>query len=80
MTDARITAAADLDGLLAAIRAIDAECRATETDPETVYDATDLPTYGGDEPANTSGIWSWDADRLLIGTCAGDMRIVARDA
>lgn len=26
----------------------------------------DLPTFGGDEPADTSGIFSWDADHVLL--------------
>jgi len=78
MTDTRISTAGDLDALLAAIREIDAECRQAKTDPETAYDATSLPTYGGTEPRNTSGVWSWDAARLLVGTCASDMRLVPR--
>lgn len=41
-------------------------------------DMTSLPTYGGAEPASTSGVWSWDATRLLVGTCADDFRIVDR--
>ena len=31
-------------------------------------DMTSLPTFGGDEPDDTSGVWSWDADRKIIGT------------
>lgn len=42
-------------------------------------DWTDLPVFGGEEPRDTSGIWSWDQTRLLVGTCAGDLRIVDRD-
>lgn len=41
--------------------------------------ATELPTFGGEEPAGgTSEVWSWDETRLLVGTCASDLRIVAR--
>jgi CTP:molybdopterin cytidylyltransferase MocA len=43
-------------------------------------DWTSLPTFGGDEPASTSGVWSWDATSLLVGTCADDLKIVARDS
>ena len=39
---------------------------------------TDLPTYGGDTPDDTREVWSWDAGRLLVGTCASDLEIVAR--
>lgn len=39
---------------------------------------SDMPTFGGDEPASTDGVWSWDATRLLVGTCAGDLRMALR--
>lgn len=39
---------------------------------------TDLPTFGGTAPRDTSGIWSWDAERLLIGSCADDLAIETR--
>lgn len=39
---------------------------------------TRLPTFGGEEPDNTSRVWSWDVRRLLVGTCASDLRIVPR--
>lgn len=42
-------------------------------------DMAELPTFGGDTPTDTMGIWSWDEDRLLIGTCADDYEIVARE-
>lgn len=41
-------------------------------------DWTDLPTFGGDEPRDTTGIWSWDAECLLIGRCASELEIVSR--
>ena len=40
-------------------------------------DWTSLPNYGGEEP-DTDGVWSWDADRLLVGSCADDLEIVTR--
>lgn len=46
---------------------------------EREYDAwTSLPTFGGDEPADTTGVWSWDADRLLVGEGRADLQIVPR--
>ena len=30
-------------------------------------DFTSLPTYGGTEPLDTSGVWSWDDTHLLVG-------------
>ena len=52
--------AASLADLAATVNAL--------TDSEgSEYDLTSLPTFGGDEPSDTTGIWSWDADSLLIG-------------
>ena len=41
-------------------------------------DMTSLPTFGGTEPADTTGIWSWDATRLLVGAGGDDLEIVDR--
>ncbi len=38
----------------------------------------DLPNFGGDMPSDTTHIWSWDEDRLLVGTCQQDYEIVTR--
>lgn len=32
---------------------------------DEIYDVAELPTYGGDEPQDTMGIYSWDETRLL---------------
>lgn len=42
-------------------------------------DMADLPTFGGAEPGDTQGVWSWDAARLIVGTCPDDYAIVPRD-
>lgn len=42
-------------------------------------DWTDLPTFGGERPNDTAAIWSWDANRIITGTCASDIKIVSRD-
>ena len=47
-------------------------------DPHNDAWSTDLPSFGGDEPANTDGIWSWDEYRLLVGSCADDLEIIDR--
>ena len=39
---------------------------------------SDLPTFGGDIPSDTTHVWSWDEDRLLIGTCSDDYDIMTR--
>ena len=41
-------------------------------------DMTSLPNFGGPEPADTTGIWSWDATRLLVGDGSADLEIVER--
>jgi hypothetical protein len=56
----------DLGDLLAVLR---------DYQPESL---DDLPTFGGDEPKDTLEVWSWDETRLLVGTCAADLEIVAR--
>lgn len=39
-----------------------------------------LPTFGGDEPFDKSGIWSWDADSVLLAVpgCEPAFEIVSR--
>ena len=39
----------------------------------------DLPTFGGDAPDDTTHVWSWDEDRLLVGTCSDDYGIMTRE-
>ncbi len=41
-------------------------------------DCTSLPVFGGIEPKNTAGIWSWDDTRLIVGSCADDIEIIDR--
>lgn len=48
-----------LDDLLDALRAADRISDDT--------DMSSLPTFGGDEPEDTSEVFSWDAGRLLVG-------------
>jgi hypothetical protein len=76
--DERIQEATSLEELLDAMREIEAECAEIGSDPQFAYDATALPVFGGAEPPDTLGIWSWDESRLLTGTCTDDMRIVPR--
>lgn len=39
---------------------------------------TDLPTFGGDEPIETDQVWSWDEERIIIGTCTDELEIEMR--
>ena len=41
-------------------------------------DMTSLPTFGGTEPADTTGIWSWDETRMIVGDGSADLEIVER--
>lgn len=36
-------------------------------------DLTDLPTFGGSEPSDTDGIFSWDGTRYLIPSNAWEL-------
>ena len=38
----------------------------------------ELPTFGGTEPDDTCGVWSWDAARAIVGSCRSDIEIVTR--
>lgn len=38
----------------------------------------DLPTFGGRDIEDTTGVWSWDAERMLVGSCATELEIVSR--
>jgi len=48
-------------------------------------DMSSLPVFGGEEPASTDAVWSWDEASLLVGTqvgtgeFAGDFEIVRRN-
>ncbi len=57
----------DLEELLGAIRAAHIELTA------------DLPTFGGDPPDDTHGVWSWDVSSLLVGDRMTDLEIITRD-
>jgi len=39
---------------------------------------SDIPTFGGDEPRDTSETWSWDETHLLVGSCGEDLEIIPR--
>ncbi|MFA4945120.1 MAG: hypothetical protein WC789_10530 [Lentisphaeria bacterium] len=39
---------------------------------------TDLPTFGGEPVADTAGVWSWDATRMIVGSSNAELRIVGR--
>jgi hypothetical protein len=47
---------------------------------DSYLETSNLPTFGGEEPKeNTSEIWSWDADELMVTGPDGDYAIVSRE-
>jgi len=38
-----------------------------------------LPNFGGEEPSDTSGVWSWNETHLLVGDGYADLGIVSRE-
>ena len=49
-------------------------------DHDDAIDMSSLPTFGGETPADTMGVWSWDRHRLLVGEGLQDLRIIDRHA
>ncbi len=41
--------------------------------------SSNLPNFGGVEPADTVEVWSWDEGRVLLGTCRDDLSINPRE-
>tara|TARA_R100001510_G_C7583814_1_gene155850 strand:+ start:479 stop:706 length:228 start_codon:yes stop_codon:yes gene_type:complete len=42
-------------------------------------DMCNLPSFGGEAPSDTTEIWSWDEERLIIGSCQDEYEIVTRE-
>lgn len=67
----RINAARTLDELCSVLNQIETEIEEsrtgalTDTNIGEHVNLAGLPTFGGPEPANTLGIWSWDETRYL---------------
>ena len=59
----------NLDELLAAMRAGEIDENAFAS----------LPTFGGEEPRNTNGVWSWNATHVLVGEGKNDFAILDRN-
>jgi hypothetical protein len=68
-----------------AIASLDELCRALNSKPrganrigQASSGAADLPTWGV-APPDTSGLWSWDATRVLLSDRNGNFFIEPRD-
>ena len=84
-TASEIRYARNLDDLLAGLAAFVDACKDSSDylDVENEMrvrgiDMTSLPTFGGYEPTDTAGIWSWSDSHMIVGSCISDMRIVSR--
>lgn len=62
----------DLDELWVALERFGSDMEAAGVD------LTSLPTFGGEEPSDTQGVYSWDEGRLLIDDGDGGYEIVER--
>lgn len=77
--------ATNLNQLLVSLRAYEDAIQSEDPLPvETMLmnggvDICELPTFGGNQPSDTSGVWSWDQDHLLVGEGRfSEWRIVER--
>lgn len=67
----RVNATTTLDELCSTLNEIESKIAAQNTFAlfdskiDNYVDLAALPTFGGVEPNDTSGIWSWDATRFL---------------
>ena len=68
--NAELSQVQDLEELMSVLRSLDVE--------DDTVDWTALPTFGGTEPHDTSGVWSWDATHLLVGESSDELRIEPR--
>jgi len=73
-----IMSAKSLDDLLAAIKSFAALPRAAQVEADADILWEDLPTFCSSSPRDTIGVWSWDQDRQIVGTCARDFAIEPR--
>ena len=60
-----VRGALDLDQLCRGLNRTTLACRALDERVEGWIDLPSLPTYGGEQPGDTEGVYSWDAARLL---------------
>lgn len=72
----RLGGAASLDDLLVLLDDYREHVSCLE---KTHVDHTCLPTFGGAEPCDTAGVWSWDETRLLRCDGGGEFYIETRE-
>jgi hypothetical protein len=80
MRDPRITEAKSLEDLQHAMHAVCADFAADllSDDNDGPFDLDPLPTFGGEALPRTEGLFSWDAENVLVGDTWDDAIIVSR--
>ena len=70
----RVNNAKNIFELAEILRDIEAECIESRANDgfapslENLVDITSLPTFGGDTPKCTEGVYSWSSEHILVGT------------
>lgn len=79
MTDEqrRINTCTTLRALCAVLGELDAETSDNRPSLDQVVDISNLPTFGGETPATTDGVFSWNESHLLV-TDGSGWRILPR--
>jgi len=52
---------------------------ALKSDDDCALDWSSLPTFGGPDIEDTTGVWSWDADSVLLTDPSGQLAIWSRE-
>lgn len=73
-----IMSAKSLDDLFSAPKDFAALSRHEQAEADADILWEDLPTFCDIAPPDTVGVWSWDQDRQIVGTCARDFAIEPR--
>lgn len=60
-----------VEALAQALNNLRDACSEARRDPEHALDWHALPTFGGEEPKDTDGVWSWDKYRIVTQSADG---------
>jgi hypothetical protein len=62
-----VNSSASIQGLCDTLNAIPDELAGDWETIDQYVSLSDLPTFGGPDPENTSEVWSWDSENYLSG-------------
>ena len=68
----------NIHSLLDTLITVRDEAARIEQSPDDIVRMDLLPTFGGDEPSNTLGVWSWDPECVLVGDGWDDLQLMSR--